>query len=105
MKIPPLTEMEPLPPVPSCSRDLGLDEISAEESDFEDDEGEEGDEGQSTSSREPTKLDDGLLLDGEIHEEVKQFKTRTISHKRLFIQFMLVFQSVYFKDKTPVAEI
>lgn len=81
MKIPPLTEMEPLPPVPSCSRDLGLEEISADESDFEDDEGEEGDEHLSSSSRDPTKLDDGLLLDGEIHEEVKQFRTCTISHK------------------------
>ena len=26
MKFPPLTEMEPLPPVPSCEKDLELEE-------------------------------------------------------------------------------
>lgn len=62
MKIPPLTEMEPLPPVPSCSRDLGLDEISDNDSDFEQE--------PSSSSRNVSKLDAGSLLDNEIQEEV-----------------------------------
>lgn len=64
MKIPPLTEMEPLPPVPSCSRDLGLDEISDNDSDFE--------QGPSSSSRNVSKLDAGSLLDNEIQEEVRK---------------------------------
>lgn len=64
MKIPPLTEMEPLPPVPSCSRDLGLDEISDNDSDFE--------PGPSSSSRNGSKLDSGSLLDNEIQEEVRK---------------------------------
>lgn len=64
MKIPPLTEMEPLPPVPSCSRDLGLDEISDNDSDFEQE--------PSSSSRNVSKLDAGSLLDNEIQEENDQ---------------------------------
>jgi len=42
MKIPPLNEMEPLPPVPSCSKDLSPEDISSvaeqvEEGEFEED--------------------------------------------------------------------